>query len=234
MVSEYFSRQNRMKHLEEWNSFVMARKEVTPPLPIITLSREYGCDYFTVCESLLKLFGGDSATHNWVVVDRGLIKAVAERKGLPELALNLAADAPSLTQNMMKMFLGQVVPDSYRLYEYITKTIMEFTQLGNVVVVGNGGAILTKNQPMAFHFRLVAPLEHRIEAIRRLENLSRQEAVETIERRSEGRSNFIKYYTGEDVNAPHLYDLIINLKNYSEQEAASLIHHYIHTQLNRK
>jgi len=74
---------------------------------------------------------------------------------------------------------------------------------------------------------ITASLEHRIERVMRKQGLSREQAIEVIERVDKGRDNYIKRYTGKSRYDARNYDLAINVDKLTEDEAVDLILDYI-------
>ena len=61
----------------------------------------------------------------------------------------------------------------------------------------------------------------------RKQELTREQAVEVIERVDKARDNYIKRYTGNSRYDARNYNLSINVDNLTEDEAADLILEYI-------
>ena len=70
-------------------------------------------------------------------------------------------------------------------------------------------------------------MEHRIERVMRKQNLTREQAVEVIERVDKMRDNYIKRYTGKSRYDVRNYQLVINVDDLTEEEAADVILAYI-------
>ena len=74
---------------------------------------------------------------------------------------------------------------------------------------------------------VTASLEHRIERVMRKQGLSREQAIEVIERVDKARDNYIKRYTGKSRYDARNYSLCINVDNLTEDEAVDVILDYI-------
>ena len=70
---------------------------------------------------------------------------------------------------------------------------------------------------------LVAPLEMRIEHVRRFRDCSASEARKYVKETDDGRRDFIRTYFNRDMGDPHQYDLVINRARVDEEAAAELI-----------
>ena len=114
-------------------------------------------------------------------------------------------------------------PPSWLLVRKITETILHLAELGNVILIGRGAAVVTANLDHVFHVRLVSALEKRIQRIQELQKMSKQEALRFIEQEDRGRERYLKKYFKADVDDPLLYDLTINVDRISYDNAANLI-----------
>jgi cytidylate kinase len=74
---------------------------------------------------------------------------------------------------------------------------------------------------------ITASLEHRIARVMRKQGLSREQAIEVIERVDKGRDNYIKRYTGKSRYDARNYDLCIDVDKLTEEEAVDLILDFI-------
>ena len=193
--------------------------------PCITISRETGAGADKVSEELIKFFNpiNDEYIHSWTVFDKNLIEKVIEDHHLPEkLSQYFIEDKLSEIKSTVNELLG-IHPSSWILVNKTTSTILQLAQLGNVIIVGRGGNIITIHMQNTFHVRLIAPMENRIKHIEDICNMTRKEALDYIIKEDNARRNYIKKYFHKDVFDLNMYHLIINTGLITYEKAARTI-----------
>jgi len=88
--------------------------------------------------------------------------------------------------------------------------------------VGRGGQALFKDNPNAFHVRIVAPIEKRAEEMMTRTVITREDAVEYLKRRDRAGFMYIKRFYKEDWDDPLLYHMIINT-GFMDEDTAALV-----------
>ncbi len=225
--------QNRA-NLEQCFSFVNSQlqpagralhEKSTGLLRAVTISRQAGCGALIVASKLAQLLHQRSPKDAppWTVFDRNLMEKVLEEHHLPaRIAQFLPEDRISELQDIIDDLCGLHPPTS-TVIQQINETILHLAEFGNVILIGRGANVITAKLPGAFHVRLVAPLEKRIEPSHKLYNLNLRAAREFCLREDRGRSRYLKKYFKADINDPLLYHLVINTGLVSYDEAARLI-----------
>jgi cytidylate kinase len=191
----------------------------------VTISRQAGCGALVVAQKLAdhleSHFSKERST--WAVFDRNLVEKVLEDHNLPKrLAKFMAEDWISEMADTMDELFG-LHPPSWLLVRQTAETIFHLAELGNVILIGRGGNIVTSKLDYVFHVRLVGSLEKRIEHIRAADHLERKEAVDFIQREDLGRKRYLKKYFKKDIDDPLLYHLVINTDLVPYDEAARII-----------
>lgn len=191
----------------------------------ITISRQAGCGALAVAEKLAGYLQEGSLHHadSWKVFDRNLMDTVLEDHDLPaRLAQFLPEDRISCLEDIMADLI-QAYPPSQTVIRQTTETILKLASLGNVILIGRGGNIITARLPNMFHVRLVAPLEDRIEYSRKFYEMTKAKARKFCLREDLGRERYLKKYFHADINDASLYHLVINLGLVECDNAAKLI-----------
>jgi len=191
----------------------------------VTISRQAGCGALAVAEKLARYLQENSSKHAtpWKVFDRNLMEKVLEDHDLPaRLAQFLPEDRVSYLEDIMADLL-QAYPPSQTVVRQATETILKLASLGNVILIGRGGNVITARLPNLFHVRLVAPLEQRIEHSHESYGMTKTEARKFCLREDLGRERYLKKYFNADINDPLLYHLIINTGLVGYDDAAKLI-----------
>jgi cytidylate kinase len=191
----------------------------------VTISRQAGCGALDVAEKLARYLQEHSPHHagSWTVFDRNLMDKVLEDHYLPiRLAQFLPEDRVSYLEDIMADLL-QAYPSSQTVIRHSTETILRLASLGNVILIGRGGNIITAKLPNMFHVRLVAPLEERIEHSCKSYGMTMAGARKFCLHEDLGRERYLKKYFHADINDPLLYHLIINTGLVGYDNAAKLI-----------
>jgi len=127
----------------------------------VTISRQAGCGGVIVAEKLANYLQQHAPAPNpsWTVFDRELMNQVLADHNLPaHLEKFLPEDRLSAIEDILADIFS-VRPTSQTLVQQTAETILKLAELGNVILVGRAGNIVTAPLPRVLHVRLVAPLE---------------------------------------------------------------------------
>jgi cytidylate kinase len=195
------------------------------PRRAITISRQAGSGAHAVAEKLAALLQAHTPkdTCPWTIFDRNLVDKVIQEHHLPErMAQFMPEDRTSEIADTMEELFG-LHPPSWLLVRKITETILHLAELGNVILIGRGAAVVAANLSHVFHVRLVSALENRIQRIQDLNHLSKEAALRFLEKEDRGRERYLRKYFKTDVDDPLLYHLMINTDRIPHDQAARII-----------
>jgi cytidylate kinase len=189
------------------------------------MSREAGAGGLTIgrrlCERLRTEDVG--AASAWMWFDRDLLNLVVERHNLP---VELASTMDQAHYNRLLKWVDDIIgghPSWSTLVQKTNETILHLAQIGNVILVGRGSHILTRELPGCLRVRLLGSLPVRIRHMAEYLSVSPEEAAKYIAREENGRATYLKDYFSVDIQDEHCYDLAINTDRVSYEDAASLI-----------
>lgn len=191
----------------------------------VTLSRQTGTGGRIIARSLAAYLEkyDRTTTAPWTVFDKNLVETVLEHHHLPKsLAKYMPEDRVSQLDDITQELVG-LRPASWTLREQVTSTMLHLAELGNVILVGRGGAIIARKLRHVFHVRLVGSLEARLEHVRKYDQLGREAALKFLKQEDRGRARYLKQQFHRDVEDPLLYDLIVNTDRLQHEHAAKLI-----------
>lgn len=216
--------------LDEWRAYLLAqakeyRSEGSVRRPVITISRETGAAAITVGQMVTDVFQSleKQGGRSWALFDQNIVKAFLEDQNLPErLEEFIQEDGKAPLEDAFEELLG-LHPSTPALVQSMTRTILKLAQAGGVVLIGRGAHIICANLPHAFHVRLVAPLDFRVQHIAEYFKLTKRESAQYVEKMDRARKRYIRRYFGADVEDPHYYHLVINIGRLGYKEAANLI-----------
>ncbi|NMB83362.1 MAG: cytidylate kinase-like family protein [Ignavibacteria bacterium] len=212
------------KHYEESEEAKRHRRRLNPG-PIITISRETGTGAAKICESLIDFLNRHAIQeyNDWAYFDRDLMEKVMEDHNLPDhFKKYLAEEKPAKIDSWFGEILG-ITPSKLLLLHKTSQTITKLAEYGNVILVGRGANIILSHMKRAFHIRLVAPLNFRIETAMQLYNVDRKTAAEFIKTEDEARKHYILKYFHKNIEDPHLYHAIINTNLLGFDEIGEMI-----------
>ena len=215
--------------LDQWRAYLLAqakeyRVDVEKKRPAITISRETGAGAITIGENVRQSFQSiERGCHSWALFDQNVVKAMLEDHQLPKHLEDFIKekDKPAL-KDAFEELLG-LHPSTPALVQRMSRTIRKLAAAGGVVLIGRGAQIICANLLHAFHVRLVASLDARIQHIADYFGLSEKEAAEYVKRHDRDRKQYVRRYFGADVTDPHHYHLVINSAKLGYEEATRII-----------
>lgn len=212
------------KHTDLTESEITQLRKESPG-PTITISRETGIGAGIICEKLIEYFKANikESKSDWVYFDKNLITKVLEDHNLPDRLNKFMTEAETSTMNSMMNELLGIHPPRLKLYHKITKTIYQLAELGNVIIVGRGANIITAELKNAYHIRLVAPLNSRVENAQKLYGFDKHKTYNFIKREDKSRKEHIKKYFHKNIDDPHLYHLTVNTDLLTSDMVGNLI-----------
>lgn len=197
--------------------------EPMPTHPTITLSREFGCEGFPVAEELSRQL--QSSKDEWVVFHRKLLEEMSETDEYRSDLLDAVSDQ---NRGQIRQYLDHLLshkPTNYSYYKSMAEHVRILAEKGKAIVVGSGGAIVTRGLDNVFHVRLKASEEFRIKRIAGLLDMSYNQARRKVEQTEENREEFVKEFTKQDITDPAHYHLIIDNEAFDARMAANVILH---------
>jgi cytidylate kinase len=191
----------------------------------VTLSRQSGCGGHALAEKIASLLQAQTPKDApaWTLFDRNLVEQVLSDHHLPErLAKFMPEDkVPVLDDIMDELF--ELHPSEWTLVQHTSETMLRLAELGNVIILGRGGNVVTSKLPHVFHVRLVASRELRLKHMERFEGLTAKAAAKRLDLEDQGRARYLKKHFNADIDDPLLYHLVLNMDRIDLESAARLI-----------
>lgn len=195
--------------------------------PCITLSREYGCEGYPVAERLREEMIRSSG-EEWVLLDKALLEEVARHNNLSAEVLRGLGEKNRMLDEILATFSSRwkSEKDHFRM---LCRHIVSLAEQGNVIIVGRGGAIVTRHLENCHHFRLYASLAFKTTSIAGRLNLPAEEAEKLIMNKQKQRDKFIVDFLDQDPRDVSFYDLLFNNDRNSPEKIALTIAGYVQT-----
>jgi len=193
--------------------------------PVITLSRQTGCDARQVAESVADILNKKYATSKWRWIDKDVIHRIAREINTdPERVEGFYKGIEhSNLSEMIMAFSGSFVSDQ-RIKRAIEDVILSICKEGYVVVVGRGGVSIAHNITDSLHIRLMAPFYWRVDNVMKKKNMNIEKAEEYVVDNDEKRFKLIQTFLKQkSINIDYLFDATINRSAFNIPQTASLI-----------
>ncbi|HXA64134.1 MAG TPA: cytidylate kinase-like family protein [Bryobacteraceae bacterium] len=181
---------------------------------VITIDREYGSGAGNIAEKLGKKLG-------WKLWDQLLTTEIARIMDCECRAVEEREERrDALHYRLFKAFMRgsfegtlnaqrMKIADADCIREAAEKIVLEAGREGNCVIVGRGSAYYLRSNPCAFHVFVYAPLEDKVQRLRKL-GKSEEEAYLLAQTVDEDRAAYIKQYFEVEWPDRHLYHLMVN------------------------
>jgi cytidylate kinase len=192
---------------------------------VVTISRQAGSGAHVVAQHLVERLQARAFHPSvpWKVFDHELVERVIEEHDLPErMAKFMPEDRISAMSDTLDELFG-LRPSSWSLVRQTAETILHLAELGDAVIIGRAGNLITRHIPAALHIRLVGSLEKRIAHVEGYLGLDHLAASGYVRAQDLGRKRYVGTYYSKDIDDPLLYDLMINTDRVSYGEAARII-----------
>jgi cytidylate kinase len=178
-------------------------------MAIITISRGSYSRGRDVAEKLAQALG-------YECLSRDILLEASEEFNIPEIKLVRAIhDAPSV--------LERFTYGKEQYVAYIRAALLRHVQKGNMVYHGLAGHFLLREIPHVLKVRILADLEDRVlEEVKR-ENISANAARRILLKDDEERRKWSLRIFGIDTLDPSLYDLVIQVKCLTVDDAVEII-----------
>jgi len=207
---------NRRQHM---NAAVKSRQK--KPRPVITLSREFGCEGYAVAEKLCELVSHRTG-EKWILIDNAILEEVARNHNISEDILHHLGENNRILDEVMATFSPQWKTDRDH-FQLLCSYIISLAEQGNVIIIELGGAIITRHIEHSCHFRIYAPDTFKTATLARRLNLPLEDAESLLHRQQKKRDRFTLDFLGQNGHDSGLYDLLFNNERCSPEKIARTI-----------
>lgn len=205
---------------------------------VITVSRELGSGGRTVgrilAQKLKVRYSDKELIHGlqqkFNLTTSGIENLKGQKKNWFSDFIQLVAPAPQADMFIQdSQYMMEFRPDlkTDDVHEAEVEIVKAIAAEGSCVIAGRSAFFVLKDHPNKLDVFITASMEHRIERVMRKQNLTREMAIEVIDRVDKMRDNYVQRYTGKSRYDIRNYQLVLNVDNLSEEAAADLILDYI-------
>ena len=149
-------------------------------------------------------------------ISRDLLLEVSNEFDIPEIKLVHAIhDAPRILQRLNRK--------SEKYVAYIKSALLDHLKADNIVYHGLAGHFFVKNVPHALKVRVLSDMEDRVRLEMERKNIDADKARRLLEKDDKERRNWSLDLYGIDTADPMLYDLIVDIKQITVDDAVEMI-----------
>ena len=193
--------------------------------PVITLSRQTGCDGRQVAEKVVENLNKRYCTTKWKWIDKDILYNIAKELGTDVQRVENFYKAIELSNlsEMIMAFSGNFVTDQ-RVKKAVKEVVLSMCKEGHLVLVGRAGVSIAHDVRDALHIRLVAPFYWRVENVMAKKKMDIETAEEFVVDTDEKRFHLIQtYLDNKPQTIDYLFDAIINRSSFTIQETVDFI-----------
>lgn len=211
---------NRRQHLKATHK---TRQNKTRP--VITLSREFGCEGYPAAERICELLSLKTA-ERWVLIDNAILAEVAQNHNISEDILHHLGENNSILDEVMATFSPRWKTDRDH-FKLLCRYIISLAEQGNVIILELGGAIITRHIERSYHFRIYSSDSFKTTLLASRLNMPVEDAEKLMHRQQKKRDRFTLDFLGQNGHDPELYDFMFNNERCSAEKIARTISDYI-------
>ena len=154
------------------------------------------------------------------------LEQIKSRSDWGDFWTNASANT-NITALMTELNKNEGMPTTEDIYKVESEFLRNLADSGSCVIAGRSGFYVLRQYPNRVNIFIQATKEHRIKRIMKRQNVSREEAVDIIERVDRMREDYTRRFSGTTRYDTRNYDLIINMDGLTEEKAVNIIYEYI-------
>jgi len=190
-----------------------------PAGPVVTISREYGCNGSMIAVKLTQAINERLGEKKWRVITNEVLQEAAHELEVDVDSIShvFGADAKSMIADLIASFAVKQYTSDRKIKATITKIVHSFADRGNCVIVGRAGCVIAQKAANSVHIRLIAPLKWRVGSIQVRMALPYHDAENLIKTIDKHRRKFRSFFSGKRPDSS-LYDVVYNCSRLTEEE----------------
>jgi cytidylate kinase len=178
-------------------------------MSIITISRGSYSHGKKIAEKVAQKLG-------YECIARDILLEASKDFNIPEFKLVQALkDAPST--------IDRITSRKEKYITFIEAAVLKHCKKDNIVYHGFAGHFFVKEIPHVLKVRIIADLEDRVKLVIERDGISKDEALRSIIKLDEERAKWSQHLYGINTWDPALYDLVINIKRITIENAVEII-----------
>jgi len=193
--------------------------------PVITISRQTGCDGREVAAELVAQMNLRYGSNRWKWVDKDIIYHAAHELKTDTQRVETYYHGQRMTDisQMIMAFSGSFVTDS-SVRKAVMDVVLSIARDGYAVIIGRGSVSITRDMANALHVRLVAPHPWRVRNVMKKKEMTIEKAEEYVARTDANRQNMIvDFLDSKPQSLDHLFDVTLNRSSFTLEQISSMI-----------
>lgn len=184
--------------------------------PFITIAPQVGAESASLPHRLAEaLDERDPKSPAWSHWDQELIEKVSADSHVPtELVASLDSSGHWWVDDLLGGVAGR--PDETFIFNRLKKTVRGLARSGNVILVGHGSTLMTRDLPGGTHLRLIAPNDFRVNKLAERLGVPVREAAKYLRRLERQRKAFFaRFWPGRPLS-PEIFTAVFNVAKLDE------------------
>lgn len=198
---------------------------------VVTIARHFGSGGKTIGHMLAKDLGINC-------YEKEIIKMASEDSGINEALFNQADErlkrTPLFFGKNKGEYTGKLIPPNseefvsdQNLFNYQAKIIRELAERESCVIIGRAADYVLKNNPYKVSVFVHASKEYCVQQAIERRAYTGKDVEKFVERTDKYRSDFYRYYTGQEWTDARNYDLCLNSERLGFEGTMQAIEAYI-------
>jgi len=191
--------------------------------PLITISREFGCQANLLADLLKKEL--DKGGAEWHIMNKEIIQNAARELHLDSDVIARIAGSFERTQldEILHALSTRYYKSDRRIRQTVANVVRNTARNGHAIIVGRGGAAVTKEIRPAIHLHLIAPIEWRLNSLMSRYGQKREETFKLLTETDYKRYKLIRDSIKPGESMEHLFDLTLNCSMVSHEEMVQVV-----------
>jgi len=171
--------------------------------PFVTISRQFGCYGFSLGLLLLDILNEETDGPSWQIYHKDILSRLATETNLAtEFLEHQRRSKPSALVDFFRSLRKERVPSGYEIRNRITTIIRGLAIEGHAIIIGQGGAVATRDLQNGLTIRLEAPEAWRVKQIAFREAINETEAKLRVRAKEREREYLRKLYETRQTRKP--------------------------------
>ncbi len=200
------------------------------PGPVLTLSREFGCEAQPISKQLVKTLNtyhiGIGQSEKWNIINKEILDESARELQTDNKKIEylFSFEKRSFIDDFLLSMTTRYYQSDWKVRKTIKKVVHAFAVKGHSIIVGRAGAQIARDIQNAVHVKIIACFDWRMNRIKEKFQLSEKDAVKKIKEMDENRKRLIEQFLSKD-SCDYCYDVIYNVENLTNEMVVSDIIH---------
>ena len=196
--------------------------------PVITISREAGCSAGLIAGKLQHCINNKLSaaknSHLWRTINREVVEKAARELHLDPTKISYVfrAEAKTLIDDVLEALSTKYYKSDISIRKTIVDVIRSMSDEGYSIMVGRGAVAFTKGKKESLNVMLQAPIDWRIEVIRKKHLVSEREAENFIKQTDKERALLLEHFYKKKTDHT-IYDVIFNCESFSVDQIVESI-----------